>query len=134
MATIATAGVSGTGHIVRFNAFARRHPTIVIGAGAALLSAFLPHDLLIELVSIGTLAAFVIVCVSVMVLRRTAPNAPRPFRTPFVPAVPIGGIIVCGAMIYGLGWTNWLRLIGWLAIGMVIYFGYSQKHSLLNKG
>jgi APA family basic amino acid/polyamine antiporter len=117
--------------------FSRVHPrfrtpyisTIVIGAGAALLSAFLPHDLLIELVSIGTLAAFVIVCVSVMVLRRTAPNAPRPFRTPFVPAVPIGGIIVCGAMMAGLPLDTWIRLMVWFGIGLVFYFTYAAKNA-----
>jgi len=119
------------------NFFARVHPrfrtpyisTVVIGSGAALLSAFLPHDLLIELVSIGTLAAFVIVCISVMVLRRTAPNAPRPFRTPLVPWVPIGGIVVCGAMMAGLPIDTWIRLVVWFGIGLVFYFAYASGHA-----
>ena len=117
--------------------FAKVHPrfrtphisTIVIGGFAALLSAFLPHDLLIELVSIGTLAAFVIVCISVMVLRKTHPNAKRPFRTPWVPVVPIGGILVCGAMMAGLPIDTWIRMIVWFAIGMVVYFAYAAKHA-----
>ncbi len=103
--------------------------TILIGGGAMLLSAFLPHELLIELVSIGTLAAFVLVCVGVMVLRKTAPDVPRPFRTPLMPIVPIGGIIVCGSMMLGLPLDTWIRLIGWLLIGLVIYVLYARKHA-----
>jgi APA family basic amino acid/polyamine antiporter len=83
--------------------------------------------------SIGTLFAFMLVCAAVIILRKTNPELPRQFKTPWVPFVPILGIIVCGAMIFGLGWTNWLRLIGWLLIGFIIYFGYSRKHSNLNK-
>ena len=82
--------------------------------------------------SIGTLFAFILVCISVIVLRKTDPNLKREFKTPFVPLVPILGVIVCLAMIYGLGWTNWLRLGVWLAIGLVIYFVYSKKNSKLN--
>jgi len=82
--------------------------------------------------SIGTLFAFILVCAAVIVLRKTEPNLVREFKTPWVPFVPILGIVVCLAMILGLHWTNWLRLIGWLAIGFVIYFGYSKKHSKLN--
>lgn len=103
--------------------------TIIIGSFATLLAAFLPHDLLIEMVSIGTLLAFVIVCLSVLVLRRTHPNVPRPFRVKFMPFIPIAGIVVCGAMMIGLPFDTWLRLIIWLAIGLVIYFFYARHHA-----
>lgn len=97
-----------------------------------LFAAFLPGDIVGDMTSIGTLFAFILVCISVIVLRKTNPDMPREFKTPLVPIVPILGVLVCLAMIYGLGWTNWLRLIGWLIIGLVIYFGYSKKHSKLN--
>jgi APA family basic amino acid/polyamine antiporter len=71
----------------------------------------------------------VIVCIAVMILRRTDPNQPRPFRTPWVPLVPILGIVFNGYMMYRLGWINWARLIIWLVIGLVVYFAYGQKHS-----
>jgi APA family basic amino acid/polyamine antiporter len=83
--------------------------------------------------SIGTLFAFILVCAGVMIMRRTNPEIPRQFKTPFVPLVPILGVVVCTAMIFGLGWTNWTRLGVWLLIGLVIYFGYSRKHSKLNE-
>ena len=79
--------------------------------------------------NIGTLLAFVIVCIAVILLRRTDPDQPRPFRTPLVPLVPILGILFNGYMMYRLGWINWARLIIWLAIGLVVYFTYGQKHS-----
>jgi APA family basic amino acid/polyamine antiporter len=96
-----------------------------------LFAGFIPGDVVGEMTSIGTLFAFMLVCAAVIVLRKTNPELPRQFKTPWVPFVPILGIIVCGAMIFGLGWTNWLRLIGWLLIGFIIYFGYSQKNSKL---
>ncbi len=99
-----------------------------------LFAAFIPGDIVGDMTSIGTLFAFMLVCVAVIVLRKTNPELPRQFKTPFVPWVPILGIIVCGAMIFGLGWTNWLRLGAWLLIGLVIYFAYSIKHSHLQKG
>ncbi|MFT3911220.1 MAG: amino acid permease [Ferruginibacter sp.] len=100
---------------------------ILVGAFAA----FIPGDIVGDMTSIGTLFAFILVCIAVIILRKTDPNLPRQFKTPFVPIVPILGVIVCAAMIFGLGWTNWLRLFGWLAIGFVIYFGYSKKNSKL---
>lgn len=100
---------------------------ILVGAFAA----FVPGDIVGDMTSIGTLFAFILVCAAVIILRKTEPGLPRAFKTPLVPFVPILGIIVCAAMIFGLGWTNWLRLFGWLAIGFIIYFGYSQKKSKL---
>lgn len=97
-----------------------------------LFAAFIPGDIVGDMTSIGTLFAFILVCVSVIVLRKTEPDLKREFKTPFVPLVPILGIIVCLAMIFGLGWTNWLRLGVWLAIGLVIYFVYSKNNSVLN--
>jgi len=95
-------------------------------------SAFVPGDIVGDMTSIGTLFAFMLVCAGIWVMRIKNPTAKRQFKTPFVPLVPILGIVVCGAMIFGLGWINWLRLGVWLLIGFVIYFGYSRKHSKLN--
>jgi APA family basic amino acid/polyamine antiporter len=94
-------------------------------------SALLPLSLVGEMTSIGTLFAFVIVCAAVWVMRRVHPDTPRPFRTPWVPLVPILGIVWNFAMMYSLGLSNWLRLIVWLAIGQVIYFTYSRHRSHL---
>jgi len=82
--------------------------------------------------SIGTLFAFVLVCISVIILRKTEPNMKREFRTPWVPLVPLLGVAVCISMMVGLGWPNWLRLFAWMAIGVVIYFVYSKRNSVLN--
>ena len=98
----------------------------------ALFGAFIPDDIVGEMTSIGTLFAFMLVCAGVWIMRVRRPDLPRGFAVPALPVVATLGILVCGAMIYGLGWTNWMRLLGWLAIGMVIYFGYSIKHSKLN--
>ena len=102
---------------------------LLVGAFAA----FIPGDIVGDMTSIGTLFAFILVCFAVIILRKTEPGLPRQFKTPLVPLVPILGILVCGAMIFGLGWTNWLRLFGWLLIGFIIYFSYSRKHSKLQQ-
>jgi basic amino acid/polyamine antiporter, APA family len=101
---------------------------IIVG----LFAAFVPGDIVGDMTSIGTLFAFMLVCIAVIILRKTEPNLPRKFRTPWVPVVPILGVVVCAAMIFGLGWLNWVRLLGWLAIGFLIYFGYSRRNSKLN--
>ncbi|MCS6953286.1 MAG: amino acid permease [Bryobacterales bacterium] len=97
----------------------------------SLFSAFAPISAVGQMTSIGTLFAFVIVCAGILVMRKTQPDVPRPFRTPWVPVVPVLGILVNALMIYGLGWSNWLRLLLWLALGLAIYFGYGRRHSLL---
>ena len=105
---------------------------LIILVLVGLFAAFVPGDIVGDMTSIGTLFAFILVCVAVIILRKTEPDLPRQFKTPWVPFVPILGIIVCAAMIFGLGWLNWARLLGWLAIGFVIYFAYSRKNSRLN--
>ncbi len=87
----------------------------------------MPIDDIGKMVNIGTLLAFVIVCIAVILLRRTDPDQARPFRTPWVPLVPILGVIFNGYMMYRLGWINWARLIIWLAIGLVVYFTYGRS-------
>jgi APA family basic amino acid/polyamine antiporter len=117
--------------------FAAIHPkfrtpwknTILVGLLAAIVGSVTPIDDIGKMVNIGTLLAFMIVCASIIVLRRTNPEQPRPFRTPWVPVVPTLGILINGYMMYKLGWVNWVRLTGWLAIGLVIYFTYSRYHS-----
>ena len=117
--------------------FAAVHPkfrtpwknTILVGLLAAVVGSLTPIDDIGKMVNIGTLLAFVIVSLSVMVLRYTKPDQPRPFRTPWVPLIPILGIVSNGYMMIKLGWVNWARLIIWLFIGLVVYFTYSVKHS-----
>ena len=103
--------------------------TILVGVLAAAVGSVTPIDDIGRMVNIGTLLAFVIVCIAVMVLRRTNPAQARPFRTPWVPLVPILGILFNGYMMLRLGKWNWIRLVVWLAIGLVVYFTYSRHHS-----
>ena len=95
----------------------------------ALFAAFVPGDIVGEMTSIGTLFAFMLVCAGVWIMRNRRPDLPRGFTVPALPLVAILGIVTCGAMIFGLGWTNWARLLGWLALGMIFYFGYGRSHS-----
>ncbi len=94
-----------------------------------LFAGLVPGKVVGEMTSIGTLLAFILVSIGVVVMRRTMPDAPRAFRTPLVPLVPILGVAVCGVMMLALPWDTWLRLVVWLAIGMVVYFRYSVRHT-----
>ncbi len=122
--------------------FSKVHPTfktpiistIVTGVAAMIIAGLFPINVLSELVSIGTLLAFVLVCTAILVLRKTHPDIHRPFKTPLVPFVPIGGITVCLAQMIPLPLPTWERLIAWLAVGMLIYFFYGINHSKVNKG
>lgn len=97
-----------------------------------LFAAFVPMNVVGEMTSIGTLLAFLMVCVGILILRKTDPNAKRPFKVPFVPLIPILGILVCLIMMAFLPWETWLRLGVWLIIGLAIYFWYGKKNSKLN--
>jgi len=105
--------------------------TILTGLFVACLASLLPLRILSELVNIGTLLAFVIVCAAVLIMRRTNPELPRPFRAPLFPFVPIAGIAICLLLMFSLPGENWLRLFVWLFIGFAIYFTYGRKHSAL---
>jgi APA family basic amino acid/polyamine antiporter len=119
--------------------FADIHPTfrtpwkstIAIGVFVAVLAGLLPINALLELTNIGTLFAFVVVCTAVLIMRRINPEANRPFRCPLVPVIPILGIVLCLMLMMSLPVGNWLRLIGWMAIGLLIYFFYGRHHSTL---
>src|ERR1700732_274937 len=121
--------------------FAAIHPkfrtpyknTILVGIIAAVVGSITPISVIGEMVNIGTIFAFIIVCISILVLRKTNPEQARPFRTPWVPLVPILGILFNGYMMYKLGWVNWARLIIWLILGLVVYFSYSRHHSRVQK-
>lgn len=117
--------------------FAAIHPrfrtpyknTILVGLIAGLIGSTVPIEDLGDMVNIGTLFAFVLVCVAIMVLRVTNPSQTRPFRTPWVPLIPILGIVFNGYMMLSLDVINWYRLFGWLIVGLIVYFGYSRYHS-----
>jgi basic amino acid/polyamine antiporter, APA family len=106
--------------------------TILTGLFVASMAGLIPLSILAEMTSIGTLFAFVIVCGAVLVMRRTNPNAERPFRAPFVPLVPILGILTCLLLMFSLPAENWYRLIGWLFVGLLIYFLYGRRHSVMS--
>lgn len=122
-------------------AFSKLHPRFgtpyvsqrLIGGVVALIAGVAPIGLLGEMVSIGTLFAFVLVCAAVLYLRRREPAAPRPFRAPGAPATPILGILLCLALMAGLPFDTWARLVVWMAIGVVIYFAYSRHHSVAQR-
>jgi APA family basic amino acid/polyamine antiporter len=105
--------------------------TIVTGIFVAILAGLLPLRILADLVNIGTLLAFVIVCAAVLIMRRTHPHAERPFRCPLVPLVPILGVGTCLLLMFALPAENWWRLAAWLGVGFAIYFFYGRHHSVM---
>jgi basic amino acid/polyamine antiporter, APA family len=107
--------------------------TIYVGVIVAVITGTFPIQILGELVNIGTLLAFVLVCVGVWILRRKRPELDRPFRTPLVPLVPILGVLACLGLMATLPGDTWLRRLVWLLIGLVIYFTYGRKHSVLQR-
>jgi APA family basic amino acid/polyamine antiporter len=105
--------------------------TIAIGLFVSILAGLLPINALLELANIGTLFAFVVVCAAVLVMRRINPGAKRPFRCPLVPVIPVLGIVLCLMLMMSLPVGNWMRLFGWMILGLIIYFTYSRHHSTL---
>jgi APA family basic amino acid/polyamine antiporter len=105
--------------------------TILTGIIVGLMASFIPLGILAELVNIGTLLAFVIVCIAVLVMRYIHPEAERPFRCPWVPVVPVLGVLFCLVLMFSLPPTNWLRLLVWMGVGILIYFFYSRHHSVM---
>lgn len=107
--------------------------TVVVGAVVAALTAIFPISTLEEMVNIGTLFAFVLVCIGVIVLRRTRPDLQRGFRVPLVPLVPILAVLACGWLMINLAIETWIRFVVWMAIGVVVYFTYSKRRSILGR-
>lgn len=107
--------------------------TILTGVVVAVMAALIPLRILAELVNIGTLLAFVIVCAAILIMRRTHPEARRPFRCPLVPVIPILGVLTCLMLMFSLAVENWLRLGIWMVVGLIIYWFYGRRHSVLAK-
>jgi APA family basic amino acid/polyamine antiporter len=105
--------------------------TILTCAVAAVVAGLLPIGLLGQLTSVGTLLAFVIVCAGILVLRRTRPELERPFRTPWVPVVPILGILACFGLMLSLPLDTWIRLVVWLVVGLLVYAFYGRRHVVI---
>src|SRR5262249_27675691 len=119
--------------------FARVHPrfqtphvtTILTGVAVGVCAMFTSIDEMVDLTNIGTLFAFILVCVGILILRKRDPNRPRAFKTPWVPLVPLLGVISCLSLMLGLPWITWIRFGLWLAVGLVVYFAYGHRHSRL---
>jgi APA family basic amino acid/polyamine antiporter len=117
--------------------FGRVHPrfrtphlsTILTGAIVAVAAGLLPLTTLSQLVSMGTLLAFTLACIGIIILRRTSPSLERPFRTPGMPWVPLLGALTCVIQMVGLPWETWARLVVWLVLGMVVYVAYGRSHA-----
>jgi amino acid transporter len=116
---------------IMFGAVERVRPKMM--TVVAIMAGLLPIDALLHLTNIGTLLAFVIVCAAVLIMRKKYPDAERPFRCPWVPVVPILGILSCLMLMFSLPTENWWRLIVWLGLGFLIYFLYGRTHSVMYK-
>jgi APA family basic amino acid/polyamine antiporter len=119
--------------------FAKVHPkyrtpyvtTVATGVVVGVIAMFTTIDEMVDLTNIGTLFAFALVCAGVLILRRREPDRPRAFRTPWVPFVPLAGIVSCLYLMLGLPWVTWVRFGAWLVLGLLVYFMYARKHSKL---
>jgi APA family basic amino acid/polyamine antiporter len=107
--------------------------TLIVGIFVATMAAFLPLDALLEMTNIGTLFAFLMVCLAVLLMRFINPTAPRPFKVPFVPITPVLGILACLLLMLSLPAANWARLLGWMLFGLLIYTLYGYRHSVLRR-
>jgi len=107
--------------------------TILVGSGVIIMAGLLPIDNLMLLNNIGTLFAILIFCAAVLIMRRIYPKAERPFRCPWVPFIPVMGVLCCLMLMFSLPWENWTRLFIWMAIGLLIYFFYGRKRSVMTK-
>jgi APA family basic amino acid/polyamine antiporter len=122
-------------------AFSKLHPkfrtpymsNVMLMVFCGVFASFFPISVVVEMTNIGTLFAFVLVSIGIIIMRKTQPNLPRPFKTPFVPFLPIASVLVNTWLMTNLGLENWLRLFGWLALGLIIYFSYGRYHSRLAK-
>ena len=121
--------------------FAKVHPkyktpyvtTILTGLAVGITAMFTTIDEMVDLTNIGTLFAFILVCIGILILRKKEPDRPRAFKTPWVPVIPVLGIIACLYLILGLPWITYIRFIIWLLVGLVVYFAYGYKKSKLHK-
>ena len=120
-------------YVINMLLFGHKYCIIFFMVFVSLFAGFVPVTELGHMVSIGTLFAFSLVCIGVMILRKTDPDRERPFRTPLVPLVPILGIVVCVYLMYSLPLEAWIRLAIWMALGVAIYFFYGKKNSVLRK-